>query len=90
MESKTHWVYIVECSDGSLYTGYTTDIQRRVKTHNEGRGAKYTRPRLPVRLVYSERFSDVSSAMSREYEIKQLTRKQKLALINENVPRRNR
>jgi len=90
MESKSHWVYIVECNDGSLYTGYTTDIERRVKTHNEGRGAKYTRPRLPVILVYSERFSDISSAMSREYEIKQLTRKQKLALINENFPRRNR
>ncbi|MDE7121483.1 MAG: GIY-YIG nuclease family protein [Oscillospiraceae bacterium] len=75
------YVYILECVDGSLYTGYTTDLQKRIRTHNAGKGAKYTRSRLPVKLVYSEIFQDKSSALRREYAIKQFTRAQKLYLI---------
>jgi putative endonuclease len=76
-----HYVYIVECSDGTLYTGYTTDIDRRLNEHNSGDGAKYTRGRTPVELVHSEEYETRSAAMSREYEIKQLSRDQKKTLI---------
>ncbi len=79
--TREAYVYIVQCADGSLYTGYTVDLERRVNTHNAGRGAKYTRSRLPVRLVYSEKLHDVSEAMKRENFIKGLKREQKLALI---------
>lgn len=75
------FVYILECADGSLYTGYTTDLSRRVKTHAAGKGAKYTRSRLPCRLVYSEECASAHEAMHREYEIKQLTRAEKLLLV---------
>ena len=75
------FVYIVKCSDNTLYTGYTTDLKRRIKEHNEGEGAKYTRGRTPVELVYYEKKSSKSSAMKREYEIKQLKRKEKFELI---------
>jgi putative endonuclease len=78
-----HWTYIVECEDGSFYTGYTTDVQRRVREHDRGEGAKYTRGRTPVELVYSERFASKSAAMSREYEIKQLSRAEKERLVAE-------
>lgn len=78
------FVYIVECADGTLYTGWTTDVQRRVKDHNAGRGARYTRERLPVRLVYSEEVADRASAQRRELDIKRWRRKRKLALIAEN------
>lgn len=78
----THYTYILECSDGSYYTGYTTDPERRVKEHNAGDGAKYTRGRTPVELVHLEEYESQSEAMSREYEIKQLSRKQKEALIS--------
>lgn len=78
------YVYIVECGDGTLYTGWTTDVKARIRAHNDGMGAKYTRSRLPVKLVHSETFDTRSEAQSREYEIKQMTRKQKLALIFEN------
>lgn len=72
----------MECSDNTLYTGYTTDPERRLAAHNNGKGAKYTRFRLPCRLVYYEEFSDKSSALKREYEIKhKYSRKQKLELI---------
>ena len=72
----------MECSDKTLYTGYTTDPERRLAAHNNGKGAKYTRFRLPCRLVYCEEFSDKSSALKREYEIKhKYSRKQKLELI---------
>ena len=77
----TAYTYIVECSDGSLYTGWTNQLEERIRCHNEGKGAKYTRARLPVRLVYYETFSTKQEAMRREYEIKQLTRKDKLLLI---------
>lgn len=78
-----HWVYIVECADGSFYTGYTTDVERRVREHDRGEGAKYTRGRAPVELVHAERFGSKSAAMSREYEIKQLTRAEKEQLVSE-------
>ena len=74
---NSHYVYILECADGTLYTGYTTDVERRVEEHDSGEGAKYTRGRTPVDLVYKERFEDRSSAMRREYEIKGLSRAQK-------------
>lgn len=72
---------MVRCSDGSLYTGYTTDIDRRIATHNLGRGAKYTKSRLPVELVYHEEFDSKEEAMSREWHIKRLTRAGKEKLI---------
>lgn len=77
-----HYVYIVECHDGTYYTGYTTDVERRVAEHNDGTGAKYTRGRTPVEVVHTETFESKSAAMSREYEIKQLTRRQKERLVD--------
>jgi len=76
-----HHVYVLECSDGSYYTGYTTDVERRVAEHDAGDGAKYTRGRTPVELVHTESFDTRPAAMSREYEIKQLTRAEKEALL---------
>jgi putative endonuclease len=78
---SVHWVYILECDDGSFYTGYTTDVERRVREHDRGEGAKYTRGRTPVELVHRERFDSKSAAMSREYEIKQLSRAEKERLV---------
>lgn len=75
------YIYILECSDNTLYTGYTNDLDNRIKVHNLGKGAKYTRVRLPVRLVYFEEFNNKSDACKREYYIKQMTRKQKEELI---------
>lgn len=75
------YVYMLRCADGTLYTGYTDDPERRARVHNAGKGAKYTRSRLPVELVYREVFGDKSAALRREWEIKRLTRAQKLALI---------
>ena len=77
------YVYILECSDNTLYTGITTDLDKRLKTHNNGKGAKYTKTRLPVLLKVSFEAEDRSSASKEEYRIKQLTRKEKLKLINE-------
>jgi len=78
----SYFVYIVECSDSTLYTGITKDIERRLDEHNNSdKGAKYTKVRRPVRLVYSEESEDRSSASKREYEIKKYTRTQKLELI---------
>lgn len=76
-----NYVYIVECGDGTLYTGWTNCLERRLKNHNAGRGAKYTRSRRPVKLVYSEVYDTKKEAMRREYAIKQLTRSEKLKLI---------
>lgn len=73
--------YILRCSDGSLYTGWTNDITKRLAAHNAGKGAKYTKSRTPVELVYVEFFDVREAAMRREYAIKQLSRSQKLALI---------
>lgn len=76
-----NYAYMVECSDGTLYTGYTNDLEKRVQAHNSGKGAKYTRSRLPVRLVYFEEFETKEKAQSREWHIKRLTRAKKLELI---------
>lgn len=76
-----NYVYILKCNDDSLYTGWTNNLENRVKVHNSGRGAKYTRARLPVELVYYEEHEDKIVAMKREYFIKQLTRQEKLMLI---------
>ena len=78
------YVYLLRCADGTLFTGYTDDPVRRSKVHNAGKGAKYTRARLPVELVYQEACADKSAALRREYEIKQLTRVQKLKLIEQS------
>lgn len=78
-----NYTYIVRCADGTLYTGWTNDLKKRIKAHNAGKGAKYTKIRRPVELVYFERFATKEEAMSREYHIKQLKRSQKQALIDE-------
>ena len=79
-----HFAYLVRCADGTLYGGYTTDLQKRLAAHNSGKGAKYTRSRLPVELVWWEEYPTKEAAMSREWHIKRLTREQKLALIAES------
>ncbi len=76
-----NYTYLVECADGTLYCGWTNDIDKRMKAHNEGKGAKYTRSRLPVRLVYFETFDTKEEAMSREYYIKRMSRDEKLNLL---------
>ncbi|RQG93250.1 GIY-YIG nuclease family protein [Natrarchaeobius halalkaliphilus] len=81
MAESDHVVYVLECADGSFYTGYTTDLERRIVEHDAGEGAKYTRGRTPVALRYHERYESRSAAMSREYEIKQLSRGQKERLV---------
>ncbi|XKT75084.1 MAG: GIY-YIG nuclease family protein [Patescibacteria group bacterium UBA2103] len=79
----SYTLYILKCKDNTLYTGYTTDIERRVFEHNEGKlGAKYTKARRPVEVIYTESFKEKGEAMRREIEIKKLTRKEKLSLIN--------
>ena len=83
-----YYVYLLRCADGTLYTGFTNDLARRLAANNAGRGAKYTRGRRPVELVYWESFSNKSSALRREYAIKQLPRRQKLTLIQSSVPSR--
>jgi putative endonuclease len=81
-----NYVYLLKCSDSSLYCGWTTDLEQRITTHNSGRGAKYTRSRLPVELVYYEIFESRHEAMSRECQIKKLSRREKLKLA-ENFDR---
>lgn len=81
--NKMYYVYIIECSDKTLYTGYTTDIDRRIQEHNKGIGAKYTRGRTPVRLVHLEEYKTKEEALKREFFIKSLTKKKKLRLIEE-------
>lgn len=80
MEEK-NWTYILLCSDGTLYTGWTNHLSARVKTHQDGKGAKYTRVRRPVKLVYQECFLSRREAMQRECEIKRMPRKKKLELV---------
>jgi len=80
---SSHYVYILQCADDTYYTGYTTDPKRRLREHNAGEGAKYTRGRTPVDLVYLERHDSQSAAMSREYEIKQLRRSEKTRLVED-------
>ena len=76
-----NYTYMVRCADGSLYTGWTTDLERRISCHNSGKGAKYTRPRLPVVLVYYEEFDTKEEAMRREAAIKKLSKKRKELLV---------
>lgn len=78
-----NYTYIVKCSDGSLYTGWTNDIEKRVKAHNNGKGAKYTKSRAPVKLVYVEEFDTKKEAMKREYEIKHMRRQEKERLLGQ-------
>jgi putative endonuclease len=78
----SHYVYVLRCADDTLYTGYTTDVTRRVDEHDAGEGAKYTRGRTPVELVHVESYGSKSTAMSREHEIKQLDRAAKERLVD--------
>lgn len=82
--SQLFYVYILKCKDNTLYTGYTVDLNRRIETHNKGLGAKYTRGRLPVELVYKENCSSKGQAMKRERDIKRLSRREKMELIENN------
>jgi len=75
------YVYILKCADGTLYTGITNDLEARLKKHNSGKGAKYTRGRTPVEIVHSQQWSDKSRALKAEFSLKKKTRAQKLALI---------
>ncbi len=77
-----HYIYIVQCSDGTLYTGYTNNLEKRIKAHNEKKGAKYTRGRTPVSLKYYEEFDNKSDAMKREIQIKEMRKEKKLELLN--------
>ncbi|MFT4923178.1 MAG: putative endonuclease [Haloarculaceae archaeon] len=81
MADEAHYVYVLRCGDDTLYTGYTTDVDRRVAEHAAGEGAKYTRGRTPVELVHVEQFASRSAAMQREHEIKQLCRAEKESLL---------
>lgn len=78
---KKNYTYILKCADGTLYCGWTNDLEKRLKAHNDGKGAKYTRSRLPLTLVYYEEFDSSVEAQKREYRIKKLTRQEKLKLI---------
>lgn len=84
MEKHKHIVYILKCKDDTLYTGYTNNLQRRLQLHKSGKGAKYTRGRGPFKVVLVEEYSTKKQAMQREYKIKQLTRKEKINLIQMN------
>ncbi len=77
-----YYVYVLRCADSSLYTGYTDDPVKRARVHNSGKGAKYTRARLPVAVIYTESFETKSEALKRELEIKKLSHSQKEALIS--------
>ena len=81
-----HFVYMVRCADGTFYTGYARDPERRTKVHNSGRGAKYTAQRLPVSLVYRESCASRSAALKREFEVKRLARRQKELLARTAAP----
>lgn len=76
-----NYTYILQCSDGTYYTGWTNNLEKRIACHNAGKGAKYTKARLPVELAYYEAFESKQEAMKREWEIKQMTRREKMGLI---------
>jgi putative endonuclease len=78
------WVYILRCSDGSLYTGWTNDIEKRLASHNRGTASKYTRGRRPVELIFKEGFKTKEEAMSREAKIKSLKKTEKLLIVGQN------
>ena len=79
---KNQYVYMLRCADGSFYTGWTTDLNKRIETHNSGKGAKYTRSRRPVELIYHEVYQDKLKAQGREREIKKMTRAEKEKLVS--------
>ena len=81
-QHQGNYTYIVKCSDETLYTGWTNNLKKRLEAHNSGQGAKYTKNRRPVELVYFEEYDTKQEAMKREYAIKQLSRQKKLALIH--------
>ncbi len=83
MEDK-HYAYMLRCSDNTIYSGYAVNPEKREKVHNSGKGAKYTRARLPVKLVYYEKFETKSEALHREIELKKLSKKEKEHLIEKN------
>ncbi|GAA0320939.1 GIY-YIG nuclease family protein [Bacillus carboniphilus] len=85
MDRNNHFMYVLECADGTFYAGYSTDVGKRVLTHNSGKGAKYTRPRLPVTCIYYESFQSKREALQEEYAFKQLTRKQKEQYLHNKV-----
>ncbi len=78
-----NYIYILECSDGTYYTGWTNNLESRINAHNSGKGAKYTRGRTPVEIIYKEEFDTKSEALKREIEIKKLSRAKKYELISE-------
>jgi len=82
-------VYLVRCADDSIYCGWTTDLKKRVRAHNSGQGAKYTRSRRPVKLVYAEEFEEKQEALSREWHLKRLNRAEKIRLIEMAGRKRN-
>ena len=86
MDHKAY-MYVLECRDGSYYTGYTTDVRRRLAVHNSGKGAKYTRARLPVKLIYAQGFASKEEAMSAEALLKRKKRPQKERFLSENQDR---
>ena len=83
-----YYIYMVLCSDKSFYIGSTNDLVKRIKAHNEGKGAKYTKARRPVKLVYWEKYPDKSQALRREYQLKQWTREEKWLLLSEEQRRK--
>lgn len=84
MDQAKHYFYVLECSDGTYYAGYTNDLNRRIATHNAGKGAKYTRARRPVKVIYYEEFHTKSEAMRAEYSFKKLSRKNKETYMKES------
>ncbi len=85
MQDKVYYVYILKCGDGTLYTGTTNEIGRRISAHNDGKGAKYTKGRLPVSLVYSEALETKSAALKREIQIKKMNKVRKVKLIEKGL-----
>ena len=79
------WIYILKCSDNSYYTGWTNSLEKRIKKHARGQGSRYTRSRLPIRLVYSEKMNGRNEALKREHSIKKLSRSNKNKLVNKNT-----
>ena len=87
-EKKMNYTYLLQCADGTYYCGWTNDLEKRLASHNAGKGGKYTRARLPVKLVYYEEFGEIEQAIAREKQIKGWTRAKKEALIDTINPRR--
>jgi len=85
MRKNMNYTYILKCNDNTLYTGWTNNLEKRIEAHNAGKGAKYTKARLPVELIYYEKFETKEEAMRREYAIKKMTRKQKEELIKDRL-----